>query len=392
MNSGLDVILLCHPAGKRLKTASPKLPLMVDYNQKIRELEEELKKTKYNKATQGHIGIVKAKIAQLREKQESRVQKKTGRSEHGYTVRKSGDATVLLLGFPSTGKSTLLNQLTRKESQVGAYAFTTLTVIPGMMEYKQAKIQILDVPGVMAGAASGKGRGKEVLAVIRNADLVLMIVDITQPEQYHALLREVWESGIRINKEKPEVFIKKKSEGGLQIGRTVSLDLTDETLKRILQEFRINNADVLIRSVIDADDFIDCLGGNKKYLPAIICLNKADLVNASDVSRVKREINADLAVSAEQGLNLSALKELIFRKLNFMRIYLKEPRKEADLAEPLIITRDASIRDVCLKLHRDFADKFKFARVWGSSTKFPGQKLTLKHVLKDQDILEIHLK
>lgn len=365
---------------------------MVDYNQKISELEEELKKTKYNKATQGHIGLVKAKIAQLREKQASRVQKKTGRSEHGYTVRKSGDATVLLLGFPSTGKSTLLNKLTNQDSPVGSYAFTTLSVIPGMMEYKQAKIQILDVPGVVTGAASGRGRGREVLAVIRNADLVLMIIDITQPEQFHALLREVWESGIRINKERPEVYIKKKSRGGLQIGKTVNLDVTDDTLKKILQEFRINNAEVLIRSVVDVDDFIDCLEGSKKYLPAITCLNKVDLANAAYVSQVKKEINADLAVSAEQGLNLESLKELIFQKLNFMRLYLKEPGKKADMNEPLIIAKGATINDVCLKLHRDFTDKFKFARVWGSSTKFPGQKLTLRHVLKDQDILEIHLR
>ena len=131
---------------------------MVDYNQQIKELEDELKKTKYNKATQGHVGIVKAKIAQLREKQDTRTQQKTGRSDYGYSVRKSGDGTVLLLGFPSSGKSTLLNKLAGTHSEVAAYAFTTLTVIPGMMEYKQAKIQILDVPGIVSGAASGRVR------------------------------------------------------------------------------------------------------------------------------------------------------------------------------------------------------------------------------------------
>lgn len=377
---------------KTLKNSVRILISMPDYSQKIKELEEELKKTKYNKATQGHIGLVKAKIALLKEKQESRVQKKTGKSEHGYTVRKSGDATVLLLGFPSTGKSTLLNKLTNQESEVAAYAFTTLSVIPGMLDYKQAKIQILDVPGIVSGAASGKGRGKEVLAVIRNADLVLIIVDIIQPEQYHAILREVWESDIRINKVRPEVYIKKGSIGGIKIGKTVPLDVSDTTLKRILQEFRINNADVLIRSVIDVDDFIDCINANKKYLPAIVCLNKIDLVPAATVSRVKKEINADIAVSAEKSLNLEPLKELIFQRLDFMRIHLKEPRKDADMLKPLIITRNSTIRDVCMKLHRDFVDKFKFARVWGSSAKFPAQKVMLAHVLQDKDVLEIHLR
>ncbi len=364
---------------------------MVDYNQKIKELEDELKKTKYNKATQGHVGLVKAKIAQLREKQESRVQKRTGRSEYGYTVRKSGDGTVLLLGFPSSGKSTLLNTLTGTQSEVAAYAFTTLSVIPGMLEYKQSKIQILDVPGIVSGAASGRGRGKEVLAVIHNADLVLILVDVNHPEHYPAIFKEVWDSNIRLNKTRPEVFIKKKSQGGILIGKTVPLEIDDETIKSVLREFKMVNADVLIRSPIDIDDLIDCIEGNKKYLPAITCITKMDLVDVNAVTKVKKELNADIAVSAEQNLNIEPLKELIFQKLDFIRIYMKEPRKNADMDVPLIIRRNSTIKDVCEKLHKDFVRKFRFARVWGPSAKFPGQRFMLNHMLKDKDILEIHL-
>ena len=364
---------------------------MVDNNKKIKELQDELKKTKYNKATQGHIGIVKAKIAQLKEKQEARISKKTGKSEHGYTVRKSGDGTVLLLGFPSAGKSTLLNALTGADSEVAAYEFTTLSVVPGMMEYKQAKIQILDVPGIVSGAASGKGRGKEVLTVIQNADLVLIVVDVNHPEHYPAILREVWESPIRLNKKKPQVWIKKKSQGGIQIGKTVELNVDDETIKKVLREFKLVNAEVLIRSPVDIDDFIDCIEGNKKYVPALICISKVDLANASQVSKVKKELNADLVVSAEDGLNINLLREMIFQKLDFIRIYMKEPRKEADMKEPMIIYRGATIRDVCSKTHKDFVKKFKFARVWGKSAKHPAQKVSLRHKLLDEDILELHL-
>ncbi len=365
---------------------------MPDYGSKIEDLEKELRTTKYNKATQGHIGLVKAKLALLKEKQVSRSQQKTGKSEHGYSVRKSGDATVLLLGFPSTGKSTLLNKLTDAKSEVAAYAFTTLTVIPGMMEYKQAKIQILDVPGIVSGAASGRGRGREVLAVIRNADLVLIIVDVTQPEQYHAILREVWESGIRINKTKSEVYIKKTARGGIQIGKTVPLDVDNATLIRILQEFKINNAEVLIRSVVDVDDFIDMIEGDKKYLPAIISVNKVDLVSVGAAEKVKKELNADILISAEQNINVESLKELIYNKLNFIRIYMKEPKKEADKKVPLIMTTGVTIQGVCTKLHKDFVSRFKFARVWGPSAKFSGQKLMLNHVLQDQDVLELHVR
>ncbi len=365
---------------------------MVDYNKQIKEFEDELKKTKYNKATQGHIGIVKAKIAQLREKQENRTQKKTGSSEYGYSVRKSGDGTVLLLGFPSAGKSTLLNKLTDAHSEVAAYAFTTLTVIPGMMEYKQAKIQILDVPGIVSGAASGKGRGKEVLNVILNADLVLMVVDVTHPEHYPAILKEVWDSNIRLNKTKPEVFIKKKAYGGINIGKTVPTEVDDETIKKIMREFKIVSADVLIRSPVDVDAFIDVIEGNKKYVPAINCLTKIDIADAAKVERVKKELNADICISAEQDLNIELLKELIFEKMDFMRVFMKEPRKEADMKEPLIIKRNSTIGDVCNKLHKDFVKKFKFARIWGKSAKFPGQRLMTNHTLQDQDILEIHMR
>ena len=365
---------------------------MVDYSKKIKELQDELKKTKYNKATQAHIGIVKAKIAQLKQKQESRSQKKTGRSDYGYTVRRSGDGTVLLLGFPSSGKSTLLNKLTNQDSEIGAYAFTTLSVVPGMMEYKQAKIQILDVPGIVSGAASGRGRGKEVLAVIQNADLVLVLVDVQHPEHYPAILREVWESRIRLNKKKPQVWIKKKLKGGIQIGKTVKLDVEDETLRKVLREFRINNADVLIRSKIDLDDFIDCIEQNRKYLPAFTCVSKADLVSEKELKAVMKEVKGDVFVSAEKNINIDKLKELIFDKLDFIRIYMKEPKKEADLKEPLIVFRGATIKDVCDKTHKSFASRFKFARVWGSSAKFDAQKKMLKHVLEDKDILEVHLR
>lgn len=365
---------------------------MVDYNKQIKELEDELKKTKYNKATQGHVGIVKAKIAQLRVKQESRVQKKTGSSEYGYSVRKSGDGTVLLLGFPSSGKSTLLNKLTGAHSEVAAYAFTTLSVIPGMMEYKQAKIQILDVPGIVSGAASGKGRGKEVLNVILNADLVLMVVDVTHPEHYPAILKEVWDSNIRLNKTRPEVFIKKKAFGGINIGKTVPIEIDDETIKNILREFKLMNVDVLIRSSVDVDSFIDVIESNKKYVPAITCVTKIDITDAAKVDKVKKELNADITISAEQDINIEMLKELIFEKMDFMRVCMKEPKKEADTKNPLIIKRNSTIGDVCNKLHKDFVKKFKFARVWGKSAKFPGQRLMTSHILLDKDILEIHLR
>lgn len=362
---------------------------MAGSEQKMKELEDLIANSQYNKRTQKAIGMYKAQLAKLKEKVES---SKGGGKKEGFAVRKTGDGTVVLLGFPSVGKSTLLNSITDAKSEVGAYAFTTLTVIPGTLAYKHAKIQVLDVPGVVHGAASGRGRGTEVFSVLRSADLILLLIDVTHPEHYDVLAREVYESGIRMNQEPPDVRIKKTSKDGIRISKTVRLpNLDDETIEAVLREMRINNADVVIRSKIGVDEFIDCIEANKKYVPAITVLNKVDLVPAVVAKQVARKLSADLMISAQNKEHMAELKELIFERLNLIRIYMKEPGKEADMDVPLIMFKNASIRDVCDKLHRDFVSKFRFARVWGKSAKFPGQKLSLKHGLVDGDVLEVHL-
>ena len=156
--------------------------------------------------------------------------------------------------------------------------------------------------------------------------------------------------------------------------------------------FKILNADIVIRTDIDVDEFIDVLEGNKKYIPAIIVVNKIDLASEKQVERVVKELKADLAISAKDKIYIEQLKELIFEKLDLIRIYLKEPGKEADLKVPIIISRQSKVEDVCNKLHKDFVAKFKFCRVWGKSSKFPGQRFMLDHKLQDRDVLEIHLR
>ena len=358
---------------------------------KIGELEHELSTTKYNKKTQHHIGLVKAKIANLKKKELVRSASK-GKKE-GYSVRKTGDGTVIMLGFPSVGKSTLLNKITNANSPIGSYDFTTLSVIPGTMEYKHAKIQILDVPGVVSGAASGRGRGKEVLAVMRNCDLVLMLLDINRLGEYNVLVKEVYETGIRMNQKKPDVRIKKKIRGGIRIGKTVPLpDLDDETIKGIMKEFSISNAEVLIRTQINSDQLIDCIESNKKYVNAIIVINKIDLATPEQIEDAKRKFPDAVLICANNHSNINESKEKIYSGLELINIYLKEVRKKADLDVPLIINMNCTIKDVCNKLHKDFVTKFKFARVWGKSAKFGGQMLRLKHKLLDGDIVEIHLR
>ena len=123
--------------------------------EKIKAIQDEMARTQINKATEHHIGLLKAKIAKLKKEQETNQVKKSSKKSDGFDVKRSGDATVVFIGLPSVGKSTLLNKLTSSKSAVGAFQFTTLTVVPGVLEHRGAKIQMLDLPGIIKGASTG---------------------------------------------------------------------------------------------------------------------------------------------------------------------------------------------------------------------------------------------
>jgi len=366
---------------------------MAGPEEQIRELEDELQRTPYNKATSKHIGRLKAKIARLKDEAVSRAMRAGGGSE-GYSVRKSGDATVVLVGFPSTGKSTLLNTLTGTKSEVAEYAFTTVSVVPGALEHRGARIQVLDIPGLIAGAAMGKGRGKEVIGVVRSADLIVILVDIYNASHVDVLLSELYDAGIRINRPRPDITIKKTSSGGVRMNHVGALDLDIEEIRAILTEHRLMNADVLIRGNATQEDVIDAMLGNRVYVPAFVAVNKVDLVDEAAREAISNEISGKfgsppLLVSAQTGYNMEELKDWIYDTLGFMRIFLKPQSGVADLEEPLIVRSGSTVGDVCRRLHRDFVDHFRYARVWGESVKHPGQRVGLSHRLKEGDLLSI---
>lgn len=354
--------------------------------EEIREIEEELSRTKYNKATQGHIGRLKARLARLRAIREKRAG--GGRHGLGYAVRKEGDATLVLVGFPSAGKSTLLNRLSNAESRTGEYDFTTISVVPGMMELNGAKVQVLDIPGFMEGASSGKGRGREVLSVLRAADLILIILDAGKDykRQLNIIRRELHDSGFRLNQSPPRAVIQRREGGGLAVGSAVRLTKLDTgTIKQILQEFRILNAEVTIREDLDMDQLIDALSRNRRYVPALVLLNKSDLLEG------KPGIRPDLEVSSLKGTNLERLRNIIWEKLGLMRVFLKKIGKEPDLEEPMILRRGSTIMEVCRRIHRELSGNFRHARIWGPSARFPGQRKGGDHILRDGDVVELHV-
>ncbi|MEW5748821.1 MAG: GTP-binding protein [Candidatus Thermoplasmatota archaeon] len=365
---------------------------MATIEEQIKAIEDEIAKTQYNKKTQHHIGKLKAKMARLKDEME--VRRSKGPKTAGYAVRKSGHGTVALVGFPSVGKSTLLNKITNAQSEVAAYQFTTLTCVPGLMEYRGAKIQVLDLPGLIKDASKGKGRGREVLSVVRSADLILLMIDVFETN-VQVLVDELWTANMRLNQRPPDIVISKKNRGGVLVNFTTPQSTVDEELVvDMMNEYGYINADIVIREDIVEDQLIDYISGNRHYVPAVVAVNKTDLVNKEYIAHLRRKLKGWklVPISAERGIGVEELKEEIYVALRFIRIYLKPQGKEADMAEPLVIKDGSDIGVICDTIHRDFRRNFRYAQVWGKSARFPGQIVGLEHKVSDQDVVTIIVK
>jgi len=356
--------------------------------EKLAELEVEYSRTQKNKATEVHLGLLKAKIAKLKRDIEAGVGGKKAGSG-GFDVKKSGNASVVLIGLPSVGKSTILNALTSAKSKIAQYAFTTLTCIPGTMKYKGAVIQILDLPGIIAGAREGKGRGKEVLAVARKADLVLLILDVFQPHFREKLVEELAGIGVRLDQKPPNILVTRTSSGGITINYDKKpTHLNDRIISSILNEYGIFSAEVAVRQDATVDQFIDVLLGNRTYAASLTVMNKIDLVKPEFLKALDFPF---VAVSADRNIGVDELKEAIFKKLCLIRVYTKSRFEDANEI-PLMMPEGTTVLQACDKIHRNLKDEFKSARVWGPSAKHPGQKVGAHHVLKDGDMVYIEKK
>ena len=361
--------------------------------EKIKQIEDDIHRTQVNKKTEHHIGLLRAKLARLRSELEEQQTRRSG-GKTGYDVKKSGDATVVLIGLPSVGKSTLLNRLTNAKSKVAAYQFTTLDVVPGVMEYRGAKIQVLDLPGIIEGASSGRGLGKRVLSVARSADLVLFVVDVFQPEARSLLEKELASIGIRVDQEPPDVVFEKTTSGGLTVSAQVKLTkITESYAKDMIRAYGITSARVLIRDDIDERQLLDVLIGNRTYLPSLTVMNKIDLVNAGFTTELSRKLPYKFVpISAESDVNVSAFREELYKRLAFLRVYLRRRTGETDFEEPMIVKGGATVMQVCDKIHRQMKTDFRYAQVWGKSVRFGGQKVGIGHRLMDEDVLTIVTK
>ena len=366
-------------------------------------------RTQKNKATNYHLGTLKAKLAKLRN--ELLIEQDGGGggggSSEGFEVARLGDARVALIGFPSVGKSTLQCQLTGTESEAAEYEFTTLTCIPGTMHYKKSTVQVLDLPGIIEGAAHGKGRGREVIACARNADAILIVLDAGKEglNRHREILENELETvGIRLNEKPPDVTFNKKKMGGIRFASTVPLTQLgpdpEKLATSIMREYKISSADLLAREDITVDQLVDVIVGNRVYKPCCYFYNKIDTITIEEVEQLARMPHS-LVGSVKKGYNIAEpleddpLKAMIWDYLGLTRIYTKRKGNQPDLAEPVVLSairKGTTVKALCQNVSTQMLRDFNFAMVWGKSAKHSPQRCGVNHQLEDEDVVQIVTK
>ena len=353
---------------------------------KLADLQEEYSKTKDNKKTNKHLRILKAKIADT--KREIVIASKHSKGE-GYFIKKTGDATVALVGFPSTGKSTIINAIANTRSKTALYAFTTTTIIPGTMVYGDAHIQVFDMPGLIEGAHIGLGGARQVIAAMRTADLLVFVVDVNIPSTFDVLMSELASLNININREKPGVSIVENATGGVHIELNRS-GLSDKVVQEIVSGLGRHNATVSITGRLSEDELIAIVSGRAYYMRAIVALNKIDsnaayAEVAKSISSRYGGINV-VPVSALNGGNIDKLKAAIYDSLGIITVYLK-PKIGEERLMPMVLKRPATVADAARKFHTAIVDELKCAYITGPSARFQNQRVGAAHLLERGDVV-----
>ena len=341
---------------------------------------------------------VKRRIVNLeREIKKAKSRRKGGSGGPKFFFEKEGAAQVTIIGPTNVGKSSFLRALTNAKPKVNLHPYTTIRPVPGTLAYEDIQFQLIEAPALMGGAAEGKAGGLQILSLIRNADGLIIMVDLSNNpvEQYKMVVEELEKSNILIDQPQGQVeVIRQGGSGGIRIaggGRLINCTVKD--LKRMLLSYGIKSALVKIRGRVSLEDVEYSLFESNIYKSTMIVANKADLLWAKDeFERLLKAVEYDfkvLPVSCKNLKGLEKVAESIFQMLQIIRIYTKEPRHKEPSPRPVVAKTGTTVNDITKRLHSTLSKKFKYARVWGSSAKYPGEKVGTGHVLMDKDWIEI---
>ncbi|MCE4618719.1 MAG: GTP-binding protein [Desulfurococcales archaeon] len=364
--------------------------------EKIRALEEFLSAVPKHKGTENIRLWAKRRLAELREELEAKRSRRGGGGPRIF-IERAGAGQIVLLGPPNSGKSSLLAALTNAKPEIAPYPFSTQKPVPGMLQYKDIQFQLVDTPPLILDQPDSPVNNR-VVGLARNANAIALVVGLDDPDPggtLRRLLDFLAERGIIVSRERGIVrIVKDRSVTGIKVeARGRMIGFTEDGLRRLLSQYRIYNAVVEIEGDVTLDDVEDAVFTTRIYKPAVIILNKADIPGAKEKAQeTARKAPQDvpiLVVSARTGEGLDKVGPTIFKVLGIIRVYTKQPNKEPD-PDPLILEKGSTVLDAARRIHKDLARRFRYAKVWGPSAKYPGQRVGADHVLEDGDIIEVH--
>ena len=368
--------------------------------EKIQRMQEFLSLVPQHKGTMKLRGQIKKKMSVLRKEMEEKKQKRGGRGGPKFFIEKEGAAQVALLGVTNVGKSCLLSAVTNAKIEVSPSPFTTRDPTPSVMNYMDVQFQIIEAPAIMPGSADGRAWGLQTLALARNADGLILMVDLSQDpvEQLELLLGELEKARILVNKPRGRVEIDRRYMGaGLRIILVGELlDATIQEIETLIRSYRITDALVKISGQVTSEEVEDAIFESTVYRPAVIVANKMDLpASKTNLERLKSNVKDKIPiipVSCEQKQGLEKFGNALFETLDIIRIYTKEPSAKEHSPRPFTLKQGATLADLAKSIHTDFKRDFAFARVWANRLVFSPQKVGLSFVLEDGDIVEIHVR
>ncbi len=364
--------------------------------EKIKALEEFLSSVPKHKGTENLREWATKRLAELREEAELRKRKKVSRRA-SFFIEKSGDVQAAVIGPPNVGKSIIVAALTGAKTRISDYPGSTAEPVPGMLKHKDMLIQLIDTPPITPGSTSSMN--SRVIGLIRNADALVLVVDVLEDPVNSVLrLKEHLESrGILITKPRGRVIIERERAGrsGVRFALMGKLiDCTMDDVRKLLESYRINNALVKVYGEVTLDDVENGLFENRSYKPTVVVVNKADVRPDYAVEKAKEigDLLIGVPVIVASAINrkgIDRLGEELIKVLELIRVYTKQPGMEVS-EKPLVLMKSSTVRDVAVKVHSKLLEGFMYAKIWGPSAKYPGEKVGLGHILMDGDIVEIH--
>jgi len=366
--------------------------------EKLQALQEFLSAVPKHKGTENLVRWIRRRMAELREEIEESKRKSSMRGGGlSFFVSKEGDAQVVILGFTKSGKSLFLKKLTNVKIEVSDTPYTTTYPVSGMFIYRDIYFQLIETPSLTPDPESKINRRSIGLA--RNADALIILTDLSNDpvSQYREIVKLLDNEGIKITRPRGRIeIIKAPDIGGLRVvshGRIIGGTLDD--VRKIAEGYRIYRAEIRIYGELSLEDIEDQILGLYTYKPAIVIGNKKDLVK-TDISctELRNTIPEEIPVLCVSSLSGGFEEELgssLVKILDLIRVYTKPPNGEVS-KKPLVIKRGTTVLEIAKMLHEDIYRGFQFARIWGSSVKYPGARVGGQHVVEDGDIIEIHYK